>query len=174
MTLSVSHKFWLPAALSVLALVACGGGGTSVTTPAVAADASDKYVGVWTRCFPYKGTVPSGNLAYSDKLTITKVSATSYKGDLVKLDHSDTACASAGVVIPGDGGATVFTITGTKTIGADTVDTVTSLAGGGALVARNVIYVNLAGPTLQVGDASSTLDAAGFYNGLEPVRFAKK
>lgn len=155
--------------LTALSLLGCGGGSSSASS---GTDSSDKYVGTWKRCNVYPVVPPSGFLAYSDRLVITKVSAASYNSAGDKFDHTDAACTSAGTPIVGDSGATVFTITGTKTVGANTVDTLTYPVGTGPL-AKDIAYVNPAGPTLQLGSNSAGVDANGFPNALDPVRFAK-
>jgi hypothetical protein len=159
---------WFAAAFTALSLAACGGGDSTTTS---SSDSSDKYVGTWKRCNIY--AVPMGaNLAYSDRLVIAKVSATSYSSAGAKFDHTDTACSSTGVPIAGDSGTTVFTIVGSKTVGTNLVDTLTYPNGSGT--SKDIAYVNLAGPTLQLGNPSSSLDAAGFPTALDLVRFAKQ
>lgn len=158
--------------LSIAAvLTACGGG---TTTPVVSSgnDLSDKYVGNWKQCTPYKVPVNSF-LAYSSTLAITKIGANSYQTVAGNNDHTDASCTSAAVVIQGENGTTVYTITGTKMIGSTTVDTVTYPTGG-STVAKNLAYVNTAGPTLQLGATGSGNDANGYPNALETNRFAKQ
>ncbi len=156
--------------LAAMMLTACGGGGS--TTTAAGTDASDKYVGTWKRCNVYQGGPLNGFLDYSDRLVITKVGAASYNSAGAKFDHTDAQCTSAGTPIIGDTGATVFTITGTKAVTPYTVDTLTYPVGA-SLTAKDIAYVNLAGPTLQVGSSSGGVDAAGYPNALEGNRFVK-
>lgn len=164
-----TQSLWLITCLTAITLTACGGG--SSTTAASGTDASDKYVGTWKRCNVYN--IAQGNfLAFSDVLTIAKVGAASYSSAGSRFDHTDAACTSTGTPVLGEAGTTVFTITGTKTVAPYLVDTLT-YPGVPGTTAKDIAYVNLAGPTLQLGSGSAGIDAAGYPNALEGVRFIK-
>jgi hypothetical protein len=166
---SYTKSCWIAMSCTVIALVACGG--SDSTTP-IATDASDKYVGTWKRCIPYN--IPQGSfLAYSETAAITKVTASSYRSVSSRADHTDVNCSTAGTPIVGESLDSVFSLVGTKSIGGNIVDTVTYPTGP-STTAKDIAYVNSAGPTLQIGDTNSGLDANGFYNALDNRRFLKQ
>ncbi len=166
----------LPAAfiatlITAIFLSGCGGGDSGSPAASPSNDASDKYVGTWKRCNIYN--VAQGSfLAFSQTLIIAKISATSYSSLGSNSDHTDTNCTGAGTPIVGEAATTVFTIVGSKSVTPYTVDTLTYPAGG-SMPAKDIAYVNPAGPTLQIGKSNSTRDADGFPTELEVVRFAK-
>jgi hypothetical protein len=167
------------AGLSVaLLLGGCGGGGNgaadasattaaSTTTPttasttdtaaAPAAPASTtaaKYAGTWSGCFA-TGTATSR----ADLLVITATGPDTATFAFTETNYAQPACAGAASSTSTDGGTVAFS--GTKTIGADTVDkaTVTQTSG----TQKQVFMVS--GTTLQFGRQAGdggTPDANGY------------
>lgn len=159
----------LMAAVAVLVLSACGGGGSAAIS---GADASDKYVGRWVRCNVLLATV-AGKNSYTDELTVIKVGAATYSVAGARNEFVASNCTGTASPIIGESGTTVYTIVGTKTASLVTVDKVTYPTGASTVV-KDLAYVNAAGTQLQLGNSGAGQDSDGYPNALESAVYAKQ
>jgi hypothetical protein len=147
-------------AASMAVLAACGngggnagGGGNGVVSPA------DKYVGAWDSACD-----TSNERVF---LTFTKQSDTVLAYTSSAKHYASPNCTGSTTPVSSDV-SLIFTLVGTKTLGADIVDKVI-LASGVNPEEKNLIQ--LANNQLQFGDAALDLDAEGFPNRLDTTIF---
>lgn len=143
---------------------------TSTPTPAIpvtaatpTVDAADKYVGTWVTNCENDGTDSSIGSA-----SFTKVSANVYAGTTSASTYSGTACAGP-VVKTGGLSNMRMTIVGTKSASGVTADKIMGTATEG--VGKIIMYGE--STFIQTGP-NGTLDADGFPDNLNPIKFYKK
>jgi hypothetical protein len=167
--------------VAALVLAACGGGGTTVTpSSTTGVDLVGKYVGTWSTACGGPVTITATGAVSSSKQTVVikKVSDSSFSAEGGSVDYVGAGCTGTGTPVVGETGASVFTVVGTKTVsnttptGTDAVDKLTYPASA-TTSAKDIIFLNSAGPTLQRGDTSSAKDADGFPTLVFSQRFTK-
>ena len=136
-------------------------------TPATPApptvDAADKYVGTWVTNCENDGSDSSIGSA-----SFTKVSANVYAGTTSASTYSGTACEGS-VVKTGGLSNMRMTIVGTKTASGVNADKIMGTATEG--IGKIIMYGE--STFIQTGP-NGALDADGFPDNLNPIKFYKK
>jgi len=146
----------------LLALSACGGGGSDSSDKSSSALPSSNgqaavYVGTWL-----SGCVPSGDQGVRLESLVTKEAADQMKVSSRNLVYADTRCVGPLVnAIPR--GYEVFKLMGTKTVDGKPVDKVIITGSGGDT--KLLAYTN--GQTLWLGDDDSVADSDGYPTALD-------
>jgi hypothetical protein len=143
-------------AVSAIVLVACGGGSDSPSTGAI-----DKYVGTWvSNC---------DSLRERNYVTITKASDTVLNYSIEYRQWSDAGCTTGMSVLP-DSATGTLTFTGTKTVGADTVDKYVQVVVGVGVIQSGTFneIVKFSGASFQLGDSEGVLDSEQYPTALDP------
>lgn len=174
-----SHRFLRLAAAGLLAagVAACGGGGGSPGTPSGggvsggggggggSSAVTDKYIGTWVRCL-----VTGGSTAQQDTLVLNKSTDTSMVFSDTLINYNNTTCVGTGAQqAPTTGNVTWV---GSKSIGSETVDEITIQTNGVVPIAKQVIEIRT-DTKLYLGDTTSTVDANGYPNAIDPNGFTK-
>lgn len=170
----MKQQYWFGAGVLALAFLAgCGGGGDSSTaadtggtggTGGTTPTAADKYVGTWSGCF----SSGSGTGSHRESVTITRTGDASASFVFTGSDYAAAGCT--GTPTATDTGSGTIALSGTKTIGTDTVDKGV-ITDSGKPAEKQVFLVKGTGPiTLSTGrgvNDGGTLDADGYPTTLD-------
>jgi hypothetical protein len=147
-------------------LAACGGGDDD---PSVEGDSSGdvvaKYIGTWeSDCYADSGA------SAKIRADFTKVSATSFSGNVVAYGYVGSSCSGPSVKDENVLTNLSMNHAGTKAIAGVTADKFNGAAdqGNGKLV----MYTD--GTTLQLGDEDGAKDAEGYANSFYDSRYTLK
>ena len=161
------------AALTILA--ACGGGGGDSTAVATGAGAgttpgdASRYLGTWSGCTSF------GTSSEKETVVITPQAAEIFAVNFTDVKFAAPACAGpASSTTTGTG---TVALSGTKTIGADTVDKgIVTQAGQAA--EKQVFLVKGTGPVTlsfgRPGGEGGPVDAEGYPNTLDSFSLTKE
>jgi hypothetical protein len=153
-----------PASLFAIFLLACGGSdGTSGSTPAAAID---KYAGTWSSCVVVDGK------AEENTFSVTRSGDT--KGVFASRQSSYAFAECTGTPISSKGSLGTFDLTGTKTIGSETVDKAAVTESTRTPYLQVFLVREGAKPTLTFGRIDGELDAEGYPVALDNSSLARQ
>jgi len=173
----MKHRLLMIASCLVPGLIAaCGGGGGSAGNPAsggtggTVAAAIDKYVGTWSACIADTSTT-----SHQESLTIARSTDASANFTMTDVRFAGTTCSGSVLATSTQTGTLV--LTGTKTIGTDTVDEAIISAGSNAPQQQVLLVKGTAPAALTTGVSASDggpVDANGYPTTLGTTALIKQ
>lgn len=147
-----------------------GGTGSSGSGSTTTAAVVDKYVGSWLSTCNVQTSASTREL-----LTLAKTSDTTVSFTSVRTTYATLDCSGTGTVTKNETGAGTWV--GTKTIGTQTVDEVTTLQTGSTTVQKQVLVIGSDGKLymgIQAGDPGAVIDANGYPSTLQATGDTKQ
>ncbi len=155
-------------------LAGCGGGGgapgSGSATGGTVGAAFDKYVGTWSACIANS----SGSGSHLQSIAFAKTGDTAGTFSTTRLDYPVAGCTGTATTTSATG---IVQLTGTKTIGAATVDEAVLTQGANAPQQQVLLVSGTTPATLAMGVAAADggpVDANGYPTTLDSHPLTKQ